>query len=122
MEQSDGDGMQRQVFLLLAVLALGTPLLSEVNHTLGQVMIFFNIVGLLALLLCIVVWRRGKWDFREKNNEEAGANPETIQQSQWFRESGVITAPLLFFDWIILAIKKERKVKGMQCYYVSVLC
>lgn len=35
--------MQRQVGLLLAVLALGAPLLSEINHSLRQV-IFIGIV------------------------------------------------------------------------------
>lgn len=33
--------MQRRVGLLLAVLALVAPLLSEVNHSLGQVMRIF---------------------------------------------------------------------------------
>lgn len=43
--------MQRQVFLLLAVLAWGTPLLSDVNHTLGQVMmIFIDIVVLVGIV------------------------------------------------------------------------
>lgn len=74
--------MQRQVFLLLAILALGTPLLSEVNHTLGQVMmIFIEIVLLVGVVVGLCRWENeGSGITENKNNEEAGVNTETIQQ------------------------------------------
>lgn len=59
--------MQRQVFLLLAVLALGTPLLSEVNHTLGQVMMIF--IDIVVLLGVVVV--RSRWEKREVGSQKA---------------------------------------------------
>lgn len=50
--------MQRQVGLLLAVLALGAPLLSEINHSLRQVIfIVVVVVGVVAL--------RCRWKKRE---------------------------------------------------------
>lgn len=53
--------MQRQVFLLLAVLALGTPLVPEVNRTLGQVMTIF--IDIVVLVGAVVVQCR--WEKRE---------------------------------------------------------
>lgn len=74
--------MQRRVFLLLAVLASGTPLLSEVNHTLGQVMtIFIDIVILVGVVVVWLCWEKMEVGSQKtKNNEEAGVNSETIQQ------------------------------------------
>lgn len=47
--------MQRQVLLLLAVLVLGTPLHTEVNHTLFQVITFYIVLTCLTCCLCCIV-------------------------------------------------------------------
>lgn len=51
--------MQRQVGLLLAVLALGAPLLSEINHSLRQV-IFIGVVFVVVVGVVAVRCRREK--------------------------------------------------------------
>lgn len=53
--------MQRQVGLLLAVLALGAPLLSEINHSLRQVIF----IGVVVVVVVGVVAVRCRWEKRE---------------------------------------------------------
>lgn len=68
--------MQRQVGLLLAVLALGAPLLSEINHSLRQVIF----IGIVVVVVGVVAVRLPLKKTKNKNNEERVVNSETIQQ------------------------------------------
>lgn len=67
--------MQRRVGLLLAVLALVAPLLSEVNHSFNQVMMLF--IGIVVVVAVVAV--RCRWEKREvglplERKEKQGGN------------------------------------------------